>query len=85
MGTTFWTKAIEKKMDNVHVAFEVLGGVTPENIREGNVESVFKYVGTNMIFDIKIDGNFTNKDRLVAGVHKMTPPFSITYSRVVTR
>ena len=29
-GNTFWTKATEKEMANVRVAFEVLKGVTPE-------------------------------------------------------
>ena len=38
-----------------------------------------------MIFDIKMDGKFTCRVRLVAGGHKMAPPSSITYSIVVTR
>ena len=38
-----------------------------------------------MIFDIKMDGKFTRKSRLVAGGHNMTPPYSITFSSVVTR
>ena len=38
-----------------------------------------------MIFDIKMDGKFTCKARLVAGGHKAAPPSSITYSSVVTR
>ena len=38
-----------------------------------------------MIFDIKMDGNFNPKSRLVAGEHKTAPPSSITYSSVVTR
>ena len=39
--------------------------MTPENMREEKIKPVFKYVGTHMIFDIKIDGKFTRKDRLV--------------------
>ena len=85
MGTTFWTKATEKEMDNFHVAFEVLKRETLDKMREGKVKPVFKYVGTHMIFDIKMGGKFTHKARLVAGVHKMTPLFFITYSSVVTR
>ena len=61
-------------MANVQVTFEVLKGVTPEQMREGKLKSVFKYVGTHMIFDIKMDGKFTRKVRLVAGGHKMAPP-----------
>jgi hypothetical protein len=38
-----------------------------------------------MIFDIKMDGNFTRKARLVAGGHTTVAPASITYSSVVSR
>ena len=38
-----------------------------------------------MIFDIKLDGKFTRKARLVAGGHTTAPPSSITYSSVVSR
>ena len=38
-----------------------------------------------MIFDIKMDGLFTRKARLVADGHKTKPPTSITYSSVVSR
>ena len=38
-----------------------------------------------MIFDIKMDGKFTRKARLVADVHKTAPLSSITYSSVVSR
>ena len=72
-------------MDNSRVAFEVLKGVTQEQMREGKVNPGFKYVGKHMIFDIKMDGKFTCKTRLVAGGHKMVPTFSITYSIVLTR
>ena len=45
----------------------------------------FKYVGTHMIFDIKMNSKFTHKSRLVPGGHNMAPPFSITYYSVVIR
>ena len=32
-GTNFWTKAVEKEMDNVRVIFKDLKRVTPENMR----------------------------------------------------
>ena len=65
-------------MANVQVTFEVLKGVTPEQMREGKLKSVFKYVGTHMIFDIKMDGKFTRKSRLLSGGHKTAPPLYIT-------
>ena len=72
-------------MANVRVAFEVLKGLIPEKIREVKVKPGFKYVRTHKKFDIKMDGKFTRKSRLVAGGHNMTPPYSITFSSVVTR
>ena len=38
-----------------------------------------------MIFDIKMNGNFTRKARLVADGHTIAMPSSITYSSVVSR
>ena len=37
-----------------------------------------------MIFDIKMDGQFTRKDRYVSGGHTTDPSYSITYYRVVS-
>ena len=54
-------------------------------MREGKLKSVFKYVGTHMIFDIKMDGKFTRKARIVAGRHKRAPPLYTTYSSVTNR
>ena len=54
-------------------------------MRKGKVKPGFKYVGTHMIFNIKMDGKFTRKSRLVSSGHKTSPPSSITYSIVVTR
>ena len=38
-----------------------------------------------LFFDIKMDGKFTRKDRLVAGVHNRSPPLYTTYYSVVNR
>jgi len=38
-----------------------------------------------MVFDIKMDGKFTRKARLVAGGHTTETPASSTYSSVVSR
>ena len=84
-GTDLWTKAIEKEMKNVRISFTKLEGVTPEEMRKGKVKPGFKYCGTHMIFDIKMDGKFTRKARLVADGHTTDAPASITYSSVVSR
>ena len=65
-------------MANVRVAFKFLKGVTPEQMREGKVKPGFKYVGTHMVFDIKMNDKFTRKARLVSGGNKTAPPSSIT-------
>ena len=72
-------------MANVRVYLKVVKGVRTEQMKEGKVKPVFKYVGTHMIFDIKMDSKFTQKARLVAGGHKTAPPLSTTYFIVVTR
>ena len=51
----------------------------------GKVKPGYKYCTTHMVFDIKIDGKFTRKARLVADGHKTDAPASITYSSVVSR
>ena len=84
-GNTFWTDAIAKEMRNVRVAFSIVEGVTPEEMRQGKVKPGYKFCGTHMIFDIKMDGKFTRKARLVADGHKTDAPASITYSSVVSR
>ena len=38
-----------------------------------------------MVFDIKMDSDFTRKSRLVAGGHKTALQLSITISSAVTR
>ena len=48
-------------MANVSIAFEVLKGVKPEQMRERKVKLGFKYVGTHMIFDIKTENKFTSQ------------------------
>ena len=47
-GTTFWHDAIEKEMQNVHVAFDILGdGVVPPLDHQ--------YICCHMIFDVKME------------------------------
>ena len=54
-------------------------------MRKGNVKPGYKFCGTHMVFDIKMDGKFTRKSRLVVDGHKTSVPASITYSSVVSR
>ena len=54
-------------------------------MRTGKIKPGYSYCSTHMIFDIKMDGAFTRKARLVADGHKTKPPASITYSSVVSR
>ena len=72
-------------MDNVRVSLNVLKGVKTEQKREVKVKPGYKYVGTHMIFDIKMDGKFNCRTRIVAGGHNTAPSSYITYSSAVTR
>ena len=78
METILWADVITKEMKNVPVAFEKLEGISEEKIRSGKVRPGYSYVGTHMIFDIKMNGKFTRKVRLVADEHKTNTSSSIT-------
>ena len=54
-------------------------------MRKEKIKPGYKNVNMHILFDIKMDGNFTRKERLVAGGHTKAPPSSITYSSVVFR
>jgi len=84
-GTNHWTKAIEKEMRNVRIAFEKIDGVDEKQMRTEKVKPGYSFCSTHMIFDVKMDGSFTRKARLVADGHKTRPPTSMTYSSVVAR
>ena len=74
-GTDFWTKAIEKEMKNVMIAFE---------FRDDDKMPVgYKHIDCHMIFAVKMD--LTRKARLVAGGHQTNVPKALTYSSVVSR
>ena len=85
IGTDFWAKAISKEMAKVKVAFSHWDGGTLEDAKNGKILVGFQEIGCHMIFDIKMDSNFTRKARLVAGGHKTVAPASITYWSVVSR
>ena len=82
-GTTFWTDAILKDMKKVIVAFEIIDGFTPEEIRDGKCDMLkgFQEIGCHMIFDVKM--TLTRKAQLVARGHTTVALSSITYSNVM--
>ena len=86
-GNTFWRDAIAKEMARVIQAFEPHANITPEDVRKGRYQPLlgFQEMKCHMIFDIKMDGKFTRKARLVAGGHMVEAPVAITYSSVVSR
>ena len=67
-------------MRNVRIEFEKLDGVTPDEIRKGEIKPKYEHANVHIIFEIKMDGKFTIKARLVADGHTTAPPSSITYS-----
>ena len=64
---------------NVKVTFEKLDGASEGDMKHGKVKPGYKFCGTCMIFDIKMDGKFTRKARLVANGHTTDAPSCITY------
>ena len=73
-GTELWTKAIAKQITNFRIAFEKLDGITPDEMRKGKIKPGYDHVNVHMVFDIKMDGKFTIKARLVADGHTTAPP-----------
>ena len=84
-GTDFWSKAINKEMTKVKVAWKAHEEHTPEEIRNGKIPAFTGYqeIGCHLVFDVKMD--FTRKAQFVAGGHTTEAPASITYSSVVSR
>lgn len=62
-------------MQNNRLAFKFLA-------EDESVPIEYKWIRCHMIFDVKMDS--TRKARFVAGEHMTNPPWSITYSSVVS-
>ena len=62
--------SIKKEMKNVRIAFEKIEDVTVEQMKGGKVKPGYSFCDTHMVFDIKMDGLFTRKARLVADGHR---------------
>ncbi len=88
-GNHFWEEAIKKEMKKIMSmqVFEKMEGMTVEDLRSGRKKLPgFKEIGIHMVFDIKMDGKFTRKARLVANGHETRGlPKHDTYSSVVSR
>ena len=65
--------------------FQKLEGALLEHIRYSKVNPGYKEIKCHIIFDIKVDGKFTQKARFVAGGDSTDPPSYIKYSSVVLR
>jgi hypothetical protein len=75
-GTTFWHDTIEKEMQNVHVAFDILGDSIALSLDH-------QYICCHMIFDAKME-DFQHKARLAAGGHTTKAPATLTYASVMS-
>ena len=61
-------------MENVCIAFDKLDGVTPNEMRKGNIVPVYEDVNVRMISDINMYGKFKRYERLVDNGYTITPP-----------
>ena len=88
-GTLHWTRAIEKEMKKVLDlnAFEKQEEKTPAEIRQDATKLPgYSEIGLHMVFDVKLDGKFTRKARLVAnGNETQDLPKYERYASVVSR
>ena len=88
-GTLHWTRAIEKEMKKVLDlnAFEKQAEKTPAEIRQDATKLPgYSEIGLHMVFDVKLDGKFTRKARLVAnGNETQALPKYERYASVVSR
>lgn len=75
-GNNLWRAAIQKEMENVSIAFEILED--DEQLPNG-----FKPASCHLIFDVKMD--FTRKARYVLDGHRTADPEDSTYAGVVSR
>ena len=58
---------------NIRIAFEKLGGVTPDEMRKGKIKPGYEHVNVHMIFDTMMYGKFNIKARFVADSHTTAP------------
>jgi len=51
-GTSHWTRAIYKEMQNVRIAFERLENITEDQMRGGKTKSGYTYIALHIWFSI---------------------------------
>ena len=69
----FELRQLQRRMENIHIAFDKLDGITPKEMRKWKIRPVYEHVNVNLIFDINIDEKFTRKSRLVDDGHTTAP------------
>ena len=69
----FGPSKLQKKA-NIRITFEKIDGVTPYEMSKVKIRTGYENINVHMIFDIKMDGMFTRKARLVADGHTTSPP-----------
>jgi Reverse transcriptase (RNA-dependent DNA polymerase) len=88
-GNNYWRAAIEKEMSKIKGmgAFEQYENATPQQLQDGSRKlPAYQKIGCHMIFDIKMDGQFTRKARFIANGNETRDIASHhTYASVVTR
>ena len=88
-GDDLWRRAIEKEMGKIKGlgAFERYDKASPHDLRSNKTKLPgYQEIKCHMIFDIKMDGDFTRKARFVAnGAMTHDVPAHITYASVVSR
>ena len=75
-NNSLWRDAIEKEMQNVSIAFEIMD-------EEEVLPKGYKPASCHIIFDVKMD--FTRKARYVMDGHRTPDPDGSTYAGVVSR
>ena len=85
----FWEMAIKKEMDKIRSmgTFERWDKGSADDLKKGKIKLPgYQWITCHMVFDVKMDGNFTRKARFVAnGAKTEDAPAFLTYSSVVTR
>ena len=56
-------------MANVCILFEKIDSIKPNETRKGKFRPGYERVNVHMKFDIKMDGRFTRKARMMADGH----------------
>ncbi len=83
-GNYFLEDAIKKEMSKACIAYILVEGCTPAQVRANEIDQLKGYqeIRCHIVFDVKID--FSKKACFVAGGHMTDTPNTLTYSSVVS-